>query len=162
MPIPDRSLLTVTDDNKEAWQPGQEITTPGTRLRWRSLAGWVEAWETIHNRRVSAIRYEQENKHVRALPLAMIDYEADPDALYAFLAVLDSDAGVRPVQGERAGHPTTEMVVAANNRLAALGAVSYRQHRRRRGVRRALRPPDSDAWRPREIGEAGEPHLSLF
>ena len=145
MPAPDRSLLTVTD-HEEAWRPGQGITTPGTRLRWHSLARWVEAWETIHNRRVSAIRYQQENNHIHALPLAMIAHEADPNALYAFLAVMDSDAGTRPVKGERARHPTTEMVVAANNRLAALGAVSYRQHRRRRGARRALRPPDSDAW----------------
>jgi|GEM_PF-3347182 len=162
MPAPDRALLTVTDDDEEAWQLGQEITTPGTRLRWHSLAGWVEAWETIHNRRVSAIRYEQENNHVRALPLETIVHESAPDTLYAFLAVMDSDAGVRPVKGERAGHPTTEMVVAANNRLAALGAVSCRQHHRRREARRALRPPDPDRWRPREIGEAEEPHLSLF
>jgi len=161
MPEPDRSLLTVTDD-EDAWRPGQEITTPGTRLRWRSLAGWVEAWETIHNRRVSAIRYELENNHIYELPLAMIACETDPDTLYAFLTVMDSDADIRPVKGARTGHPTTEMVVSANNRLVALGALSYRQQRRRRGLRRALRPPDPDAWRPREAREAGALHLSLF
>ena len=34
-----------------------------------------------------------------------------------------SNSGNRPRKGEREGHPTTEMVVVANNRLAQVGAL---------------------------------------
>lgn len=40
----------------QKWWPGQAITTPGTRLRWDCLAGWVEVWEVLQRRRVSSTR----------------------------------------------------------------------------------------------------------
>ena len=81
------------------------MTTPGTRLAWRCLAGWVRAWETLQHRRVSSVRDEQESNHIAALPIEMIEHEADPAVLHAFLEILSSGSGNRPRKGERETGP---------------------------------------------------------
>lgn len=94
----------------------------------------------------------------------MIEHEADPAALYAFLEIMASSAGNRPRKGEREGHPTTEIVVAAGSRLAQIGAVPYREYRRQQSLRRALFNAASgrnDAAR-KQRAEATAPHLSFF
>jgi hypothetical protein len=164
-------LLTLKVDAWGAWQPGQTVKTSGTRLAWDCLAGWVRAWETLQRRRVSSTRYQQESDHIRVLPLEMIAEEANPDVLYIFLEIMASDSGNRPRKGARLvparqghGHPTTEMVVVANNRLAQVRALPYREHRRRQGLRRTLlRAVLSRAELARERrAEVAAPHLSLF
>jgi hypothetical protein len=148
----------------QKWRPGQAITTPGTRLRWDCLTGWVEAWGALQRRRVSSTRYRQESNHIQALPPEMIEYEADPAVLYAFLEIMASNSGNRPRKGRRAGHPTTEMVMVAGNRLAQLGAVHYHDYRHQQGLRRAVlgAAPGRDDLVGELHAGAVVPHLSLF
>lgn len=164
MLTPNPELPDLKADSAGTWQPGQTVKTPGTRLAWNCLAGWIQVWETLQRRRVSSNRYQQESNHIRALPVEMIAEETNPDTLYAFLEIMASNAGNRPRKGEREGHPTTEMVMVANNRLAQVGALPYREHRRQRGLRRTLfrTAPSSRNPRRRQGAEATASHLSLF
>ncbi|MCZ7673809.1 MAG: hypothetical protein M5U34_45165 [Chloroflexi bacterium] len=145
----------------EKWRPGQVITTPGTRLSWDSLAGWIDAWQQLQGRSHSSRRYWQENQHIRALPVEMITAETDETILYDFLDLMNS-GDARPPKGMRAEHPTTPLVVAAHNRLAQLGAPSYRQYRQQQGLRRVLVSAVSETTGKRPSGEKATPHLSLF
>ena len=162
MPLLNPRLLSLSAENEERWRPGQTMTTPGTRLTWRCLAGWVRAWETLQRRRVSGVRYEQEANHIAALPIEMIEREAKPAVLYAFLEILSSGSGNRPRKGEREGHRTTRMVVAAGNRLAHLGAAPYREHRRQQSRRRKLRQAVPPEPARSSLEDAEAPYLSLF
>jgi hypothetical protein len=147
---------------------GQAITTSGTRLSWRNLAEWVAAWRQLQRRRHSSRRYAQESAHKCALPLEMIPHEADPAVLYEFLDIMHS-SNVRPplrlrsvqAKGMRHGHPTTQHVVAANNRLSQLGAASYRCHRRQAGLHRAMQQTELPGGRRPPRNEAAD-HLSPF
>lgn len=164
MSTPNPELLALKVDGSGTWHPGQTVKTPGTRLAWDCLAGWLQAWEILQRRRVSSTRYQQESDHVSSLPLEMIAEETNPDVLYTFLEIMASSSGSRPRKGEREGHPTTEMVVVANNRLAQIGALPYREHRRQLGLRRTpfrmARSPENPARR--QGTEATASHLSLF
>jgi hypothetical protein len=144
----------------DRWRPGQTITTPGTRLSWRNLAEWVAAWRQLQRRRHSSRRYAQESAHKRTLPLEMISHEADPAVLYGFLDIMHS-SNARPPKGMRHGHPTTQHVVAANNRLSQLGAASYRCHRQQAGLHRAMRQTEPPGGRRPPRNEAAD-HLSPF
>jgi hypothetical protein len=157
-------LPDLKADSAGTWQQGQTVKTPETRLAWNCLADWVQVWETLQRRRVSSNRYQQESNHIRALPVEMIAEETNSDTLYAFLEIMVSNAGNRPRKGEREGHPITEMVVVANNRLAQVGALPYREHRRQRGLRRTLFRTAASSRNParRQGAEATAPHLSLF
>ena len=106
MSTPNPEMLALKVDASGAWQPGQTVKTPGTRLAWDCLAGWVQAWETLQRRRISSTRYEQESNHIRALPLEMIAEETSPNTLYTFLEIMASNSGNRPRKGERERHPT--------------------------------------------------------
>ena len=59
-------------------------------------------------------------------------------------------------------NPTTPLVVAAHNRLAQLGAPSYRQYRQQQCLRRVLVSTESKIARKRPSGEEAVLHLSLF
>lgn len=143
------------------WRPGQVITTPGTRLSWDSLAGWIAAWQQLQGRAHSSDRYWKESQHLRALPVEMITAETDEAILYDFLSLM-STGDARPPKGMRAEHPTTPLVVEAHNRLAQLGAVPYRQYRQQQSLRRVLVSTESETARKRPSGEEAAPHLSLF
>jgi len=71
-----------------SWQPGQVIATPGTRLSWRNLEEWIEAWKQLQSRRHSSTRYQQESSHKRALPAALVSQETNSIVLYAFLDLM--------------------------------------------------------------------------
>ncbi|MCB0020457.1 MAG: hypothetical protein KDE09_21845 [Anaerolineales bacterium] len=152
----DRRLAAALD----TWRPGQAITTPGTRLSWCNLAEWNTAWRQLQRRRHSSRRYAQESAHKFALPAETISHETEPAVLYAFLDIMHS-SNVRPPKGMRQGHPTTEHVVAANNRLSQLGAASYRRHRQQAVLRRGLRQLEPPRGRQPPHEEAAG-HLSLF
>ena len=143
------------------WRPGQVITTPGTRLSWDSLAGWIDAWQRLQGRVHSSDRYWKEGQHIRTLPVEMIAAEADETILYDFLDLMNT-GDARPPKGMRAEHPTTPLIVEAQNRLAQLGAVPYRQYRQQQSLRRALASPTGEPTRKRPSGEKAAPHLSLF
>lgn len=161
---PNPELLALKADSAGTWQEGQTVETPGTRLAWNCLANWVQVWETLQRRRVSSNRYQQESNHIRVLPVEMIAEETNPDVLYAFLEIMASNAGNRPRKGERGGHPTTEMVMVANNRLAHLGSLPYRKIYRRQKSRRSLFRAASgrDPGVQNKTPEMTVSHLSLF
>ncbi|MCI0395984.1 MAG: hypothetical protein L0332_27065 [Chloroflexi bacterium] len=142
------------------WRPGQMITTPYTRLAWSSLSGWLSAWGRLQRRPHSSDRYWKEDEHIRALPIEMIAAETDKQALYDFLEVMDSGNARQP-KGMRDEDPATPLVVAANNRLARLGAVPYRQYRQQQSLRRAL-APDLTTPRPQPGTRPAASDLSLF
>jgi hypothetical protein len=145
----------------EKWRPGQVITTPGTRLSWGGLVGWIDAWQQLQGRSHSSHRYWQENQHLRALPVEMIAAETDKTTLYDFLDIINS-GDARPPKGMRSKHPTTPLVVETHNRLAQLEAPSYRQYRQQQSLRRTLVSPTGELTRKRPSGEEAAPHLSLF
>lgn len=157
----DRELLSLNAEEREKWHLGQSLTTSGTRLKWSCLREWVEAWQRLQRRRHSSIRYQQEDDHIRALPIEMLAQESDPAVLYAFLEIMASGSGNRPRKGEREGDPTTAMVVAAGNRLAHLSAPPYREHRRQQALRRKLKAtPDESEHSTRRHSQPS--HLTLF
>jgi hypothetical protein len=143
------------------WRPGQTITTPGTRLSWDSLAGWIDGWRQLQGRAHSSDRYMKESDHIRALPAEMIAAETDQTVLYDFLHLMNDD-NARPPKGMRAEHPTTPLVMAAHNRLAQLETVPYRQYRQQQSLHRALARTAEKPTRKRPPGEKAASHLSLF
>jgi hypothetical protein len=146
------------------WRPGQVITTPGTRLAWKCLTGWLDGWYKIHHRQNSERRYMQEAGHIKALPVEMIAAEESPQPLYDFL---DVAAEMQPPRGRRDGHPLTPRIVAAHNRLAQLQAAPYPEHRRQRALAQKPLAPALNQMRVSSsrhaAGSAEEPaNLSLF
>ncbi len=144
------------------WRPRQVLTTPETRLTWSCLAEWLITWNKLQNRAHSTLRYQQEAEHVRVLPLEMIEAEGDETVLYAFLDALNQDDALPP-RGMRQKHPTTPLVVAANNRLAELGAAPYRLYRQQQSMRRVLQqPPRTRSTRSTTADTPEGMTLSLF
>lgn len=143
------------------WRPGQVITTPGTRLSWESLAGWIDAWQQLQGRAHSSDRYMKEGEHIRALPAEMVAAETDEIILYDFLDLMNED-NARPPKGMRENHPTTLLVMAAHNRLAQLGATPYRQYRQQQSLHRVLAGTAEEPTRKQVAGEKAASHLSLF
>jgi hypothetical protein len=143
------------------WRPGQVITTPGTRLSWDGLAGWIAAWQQLQGRADSSDRYIKEGQHIRALPAEMIAAETDETILYDFLYLINDDSA-RPPKGMRENHPTTPLIMVAHNRLAQLETVPYRQYRRQQSLRQALAGTADETARKRPSDEKATSHLSLF
>lgn len=143
------------------WRPGQVVTTPGTRLSWDNLAGWIEGWQRLQGRAHSSDRYWKEGQHIRALPPEMIAAETDEAALYNFLDLMNT-GDARPPKGMRESHPATPLVVAAHNRLAQLEATPYRQYRQQQSLRWMLANITGETTQKRPSGEEAAPHLSLF
>ena len=78
--------------------------TPGTRLEWHDLAGWMAATLIIRRRRATR-PVEPWTRHVAALPVAMIARETG-DALsrQVWDLFLRGPSGLcRPLRGHRAG-----------------------------------------------------------
>jgi hypothetical protein len=143
------------------WRPGQVITTPGTRLSWDSLAGWIAAWQQLKGRAHSSDRYWKEGQHIRALPAEMIAAETDETVLYDLLHLMNTD-NARPPKGMRESHTTTPLVMAAHNRLAQLGATPYRQYQQQQSLRQAMAGTAEEPAQKRPAGEKAAPHLALF
>jgi hypothetical protein len=143
------------------WRPGQVITTPGTRLSWDCLAGWLDGWHKLNRRAHSSDRYWKEDQHMRALPLEMIEAEENPQLLYDFLDVATE---MQPPRGRRDGHPLTPRIVAAHNRLAQITAMPYHEYVRERAGRQR---PGAPVMQNRHAATAAElpggpANLSLF
>jgi GGDEF domain-containing protein/predicted RNA methylase len=58
----------------------EEITTPGTKLSWKGVAGWIEAVSILSTRKASAKLYEQREAHVMALTPAIVEATHPIDA----------------------------------------------------------------------------------
>ncbi|MBP8000049.1 MAG: hypothetical protein KA314_14860 [Chloroflexi bacterium] len=170
--VPDKTPATTVEEiymedkrwQAEAlkWRLGQMRTTPETRLTWSCLAEWLVAWNKLQNRAHSTLRYQQEAEHLRLLPVEMIEAEADETVLYTFLDAFNQDDALPP-RGMRQKHPTTPLVVAANNRLAQLGATPYRHYRQQQSMHRALQqPPRTRPSRSARPDTSDGMTLSLF
>ena len=166
--IPATTIDEVRMDEKRReweavkWRPGQAITTPETRLTWSNLSQWLAAWNKLQNRAHATLRYQQEAEHLRVLPVEMITAEDDEGVLYQFLDALNQDDALPP-HGMRQKHPTTPLVVAANNRLTQLGAASYRLYRQQQSMRRVLQhPPKARPTRSASLDTPDGMTLSLF
>lgn len=115
-----------------------EYVTPGTRLVWRDLTGWLEAASRINSRRASEARHHAVAAHLAALPVALVSGCDAPDTLARALAwwIHGPSGFCRPPRGHRAGAPQTALIVAARNRLTQLARAADRA-----GV------PDGHNWR---------------
>lgn len=109
------------------------LTTPGTRLVWGDLAGWIDAALTLERRDLShgcrattlAMR-----AHWEALPLGWLD-QADADVAADFLEMLRPHRPVRspwesPRRGQRGGTKWERANVAIRNRIARLAQAADR------------------------------------
>ena len=138
------------------WQAGKSITTLGTNLSWHNLADWINAWYQLRGRPNANRRYQQEDEHLQALPLAMVANTMDVAILNHFIDIL-CHPNVRPPRGLRANHPTTALIVAAHNRLKQLGAESHKKQQLRASSQQV-----ADMSRPRPSASKNASHLSLF
>ena len=118
-----------------------EVNTPGTRLRYTDLAGWLEGWTQLSSRRISADRYAQRAAHLAQLPDAVIaaGRPADLDALEAIARE------ARPAPGLREGHPSVRVLDAIDRARAQRGVPGGDRAGRLLGVAIAAlraRPPE--------------------
>ena len=143
-----------------SWAVGKSITTPSTNLSWHNLASWINAWYQLQGRQHSSRRYRQEDKHLQAVPLAMIANTADVAVLTHFINVLHQP-NVRPPRGLRANHPTTALIVAAHNRLKQLGAESHKKQQQRAASQQIANMSRSTTEK-RPSASKNTSHLSLF
>ena len=86
--------------------PGTVVATPGTRITWSDLRGWLDGWRAIDRRQTSAKRYEALHAHLGLLSVALIE-AADVPELDELERVLVDGHNVLPPRGQRAAHPTT-------------------------------------------------------
>ena len=95
-------------------EPVSELqwATPGTNLKGATLGEWIEAWGALGRRRISSKRGSDKQKHLEALPDAVVEAATDAEAEELEQIVRD----VQPPRGMRAGHPTTRILDAINRR----------------------------------------------
>ena len=106
--------------------PGTVVATPGTRVTWSDLRGWLDGWRAIDRRQTSAKRYEALHAHLGLLSAAVIE-AADVPELDELERVLVEGHNVLPPRGQRAEHPTTglrDAIDRTRTRRAKTGGVN--------------------------------------
>lgn len=98
------------------------IQTPGTRLAYRTLAGWVRCGWELDRRRSSSLKGIQIANHFDALPLELIKQSDDETALRAVPDVCEA-LRLIPLRGHRRGTKWELVNMAVKNRLAQLERV---------------------------------------
>lgn len=112
------------DQGARAWRrppepdaPGPR-TTPGTRLTWEGVGGWIRAYLELGLRQDrTQEHYARERAHLEALTEDVIAAEQDPAALEYARRIVRSE---QPHRGARAGHITTRQLDWIHARLARL------------------------------------------
>ena len=86
--------------------PLTEYSTPGTRLVWRDLAGWLDAAGRINGRRPSQSRHNAVDAHLAALPVTLVSDCDAPAALQQALVwwILGPPGFRRPPAGTGQTH----------------------------------------------------------
>jgi hypothetical protein len=110
---------------REAAEYPAEVTTPGTRLRWRNLREWLICAEEIAYRRsrlCSSANHRATEAHLRVLPRGYIEQETDQVVLRAALAHFTEWQRKSLPRGSRAGHPVARAIVLLNNQIARCAA----------------------------------------
>lgn len=134
------------------------VTTPGTRIRWRTVGEWLDCGSEILARRCTTKRYTDAANHLEALTKERIDAEDDPIALDRLIGFLERPRGAgmfnQPPRGQRQGDRATDLLVWAHNRLVGL----ERQRARAAGAEAVpagpviVRPADASDVAGREPG----------
>lgn len=88
--------------------PGGSVTTPGTRIAWSDLRGWLHGWREIDRRKSSARRYATLHAHLGLLSEALVEV-AEVGELDELERVLVDGHNVLPPRGQRAEHQTTKL-----------------------------------------------------
>ena len=88
--------------------PGTVNATPGTRISWSDLRGWLDGWREIYGRASSSRRYETLSAHLGLLSEAVVEASGVPE-LDELERVLVEGHNVLPARGKRAEHPTTRL-----------------------------------------------------
>lgn len=125
-PVPDDTPVTTVAELKtkekercwywNGWRVNHSKTTPGTRLKWQNLSGWLDCWQKVKSRADGRAYYW----HLKALPPAMIDLETEPQRLYMLAAELNRLP---------AWHTLAQSLVdVADKRLAHLRCPTSRQY----------------------------------
>ncbi len=117
-----KELAALKRETRKPPRPPREgdVQTPGTRLAWNTLSGWLDAWDVLARRPHTSKRHTDLAAHLEALPDRMVEEatSAQLDRLEALLAL------VKPPRGQRAGHPTTRLTDALDRaRVRARGPV---------------------------------------
>lgn len=117
VPEAEKNLLRF---RRDLCHPDVQMTTPGTRIRWRTLRQWLAGWRTIEHRqrKPSAKGDQAERAHLDALGqrIDLVKDSEDPALLRELVALLRA----RRKNGERSP-VASALLVEAQNRLRQLG-----------------------------------------
>lgn len=103
------------------------VTTPGTRVTFSDVRGWMDGYLRIHRRPPTRQRYVQLRAHVAMLTRELIGREGDPSILETLRVLFqDPKMGLKPPRGARCGSSYELAVTATHDRLAALGRPARR------------------------------------
>ncbi|MDP2308683.1 MAG: hypothetical protein Q8P18_21860 [Pseudomonadota bacterium] len=82
-------------------------TTPGTRVRWSTLRGWLDGWGEIERRPASSPKHAAQRAHLEVLTDGVVEAAGarELDELHALV----NSGEVEPPRGRRAGHATTRL-----------------------------------------------------
>ncbi|MDH5451990.1 MAG: strawberry notch family protein, partial [Paracoccaceae bacterium] len=106
------------------------VKTPGTRLEYSDLAGWLDAAGNIMQRKVSQAAYQARDEHIDALhgnrdlieKAGREELEAVRDLFQDMNNRGPGPDFTLPPRGQRDDHPTTDIIKWVNNRLSVLEA----------------------------------------
>ena len=97
------------------------VTTPGTRVTFSDVRGWMDGYLRIHRRPPATQRHVQLRAHVAVLTRELIAQEDDPEVLEALRDLFQEPrAGLKPSRGARQGSAYELAVTAVHDRLVAL------------------------------------------
>lgn len=97
------------------------VTTPGTRVTFSDVRGWMDGFLRIHRRPPATQRHVQLRAHVAVLTRELIAQEDDPEVLEALRDLFqEPKSGLKPARGAREGSAYELAVTAVHDRLVAL------------------------------------------
>lgn len=97
--------------------PQARKRTKDSRVSYRSLRGWFRALRRIEERHCSSQADHVKKEHIAGLPLSFIQRCEDLELLEQVARKIED---LQPPRGQRAGHITTDLLVAVNNQIARL------------------------------------------
>jgi hypothetical protein len=104
------------------------VTTPGTRVTFSDVRGWIDGYLRIHRRPPATQRHLQLRAHVAVLTRELIAQEDDPAVLEALRDLFqEPKSGLKPARGARQGSAYELAVTAVHDRLVALRRSHARQ-----------------------------------